>query len=483
MTDYETFYENLVRVPWFTPEKDPSQAHRRKAAPILYTFILLHNNHQKHEDKIYSIDKSSRNKFNKTQLHSANRVIQAIRSLQGYNYPRRFSIIDRDPEKAEGDRFCFLFSNQIDTETETYTEVTDTQLTDTQTSFTVQDSRNSKVLTSADENSSDGGERRSMNDLMEHLKDNIDKSYPKFVKLRVFFQVLKSDIESSSQLDQVTRDSRMYADSLSKNHCYKKDLARAVGDVGKGEVRFEKMDNDWKFGMAKQVCNTKSPEKRTGNTESEKLSNPIPNRSPLQTKIQTIIKSHTEFLKKREESIIHLSSESESIVSQNSVPKPPTQFAIKSQYSKPAESQSQKSRPTKTSKSSMISTSQQQIRSKNMNMPEKLNVPETPEFRSLLKSQLNKSINQSSFITNQNFGIYQTEPTKINDTPRLIRDLPQPVMQTSSQKLKFQDISDTVAGLKKTFGSNNETDISVAGFDDKATQSKATFFVNENQEK
>ena len=116
-------------------------------------------------------------------------------------------------------------------------------------------------------------------------------------------------------------------------------------------------------------------------------------------------------------------------------------------------------------------------------MPEKLNVPETPEFRSLLRSQLNKSINQSSFITNQNFGICQTEPAKINDTPRLIRELPQPVMQKSSEKLKFQDISDTVAGLKKTFGSNNETDISVAGFDDKATQSKATFFVDENQEK
>ena len=139
--------------------------------------------------------------FNKTtlhQLHTANRVIQGIRSLQGYDYPKRFSIIDKDPAKTEGDRFCFLFSNQTDdnytgdTETGvTDTQVTDTQVTDTQTvvdtqnSFSVHDSKNSRVLASTDED-----ENLSINELMQRLQKNLEKNYPSFwkwIKWRGFY--------------------------------------------------------------------------------------------------------------------------------------------------------------------------------------------------------------------------------------------------------------------------------------------------------
>ena len=117
--------------------------------------------------------------------------------MQGYDYPKRFSIIDKDPAKEEGDRFCFLFSNQTDdnytgdtetgvTDTQvTDTQVTDTQVTDSQTvfdtqsSFSVHDSKNSRVLASTDED-----EKLSVNELMQRLQKNLEKNYPKFVKLQ-----------------------------------------------------------------------------------------------------------------------------------------------------------------------------------------------------------------------------------------------------------------------------------------------------------
>ena len=259
--------------------------------------------------------------------------------------------------------------------------------------------------------------------------------------VRLFFQVDKSNIKSSSQIDQVTRDSRnMYADRLPKDHAYRKDIARAVDDLAKGDVRFQQMDekNGWKFGMVREKSdkiknqeNTDNPKDQNNDKNQTSKTDKIPtrnsNKGPVSAEMQAIQKAHKEFKNSQK--------------SQNSQKSPNSQ---KSQNSKKSiidvSSDSD-------SKSSQINTLKPPFEM--LGTPEpiplfrrKQLVPQTPELQKQFpehkqgpKGNLTKSINQSSFITTCKKA--SLPPPKITDTPRVGKKM---VKTANVQKQGWCDI-------------------------------------------
>jgi len=225
---------------------------------------------------------------------------------------------------------------------------------------------------------------------------------------------------------------------------------------------------------SKNVQNSKNGHDSKNKQISKNIS-----KSPIPPKIQAIIETHNEFLKSQK-SIINLDSDSGSNSSQTNTPKPPSQFAIKT---------------NETHESPGITKSSQKIKPQTTPLSQKFKLPKTPETKPLFKRKqlvpqtpellklnseqkqvsLNKSINQSSFTT----GFKKSLPPRISDTPRVGKKVVQPDFQKKSlERLGFQDGTDSK--LKPTFStvmanSGSRIEVNVAGFDDKSTKSSATF--------